>query len=85
MFIAAMKHEASPLMVVDFLHKLIRMFRTYIGVVSENKIRSNFSIIYQVGLCVFSFINSFLTKLPILVFLLLQNLPSCRLLFKFPL
>lgn len=47
-FIATMKSENSPLMVVEFIHKLIRILRTYIGAVNESKIRSNFSIVYQV-------------------------------------
>lgn len=47
-FIATMKSENSPLLVIEFLHKLIRIFKTYIGVVNEAKIRSNFSIVYQV-------------------------------------
>lgn len=47
-----MRNENSPLMVIDFLHKLIHLLRTYIGVVNEAKIRSNFSIIYQVGFLV---------------------------------
>ena len=44
-----MKYESSPLVVIDFLQKLISMLRVYIGVISESRIRSNFSIIYQVG------------------------------------
>lgn len=64
-----MKNENSPLMVIDFIHKLIRLLKAYIGVVNETKIRSNFSIIYQVGLFVFLSISSFLTRWLILVFL----------------
>lgn len=56
-------------MVIDFIRKLIRLLKTYIGVVNEAKIRSNFSIIYQVGLFVFHSISSFLTRWLILVFL----------------
>lgn len=47
-FIAVMKSENSPLLVVEFINQIIRLFKAYIGSVSEMKIRSNFSIVYQV-------------------------------------
>lgn len=47
-FVTAMKTENSPLMVVEFINKLISLIKAYIGAVNEVKIRSNFSLVYQV-------------------------------------
>ena len=46
-FIAVVKNECSPLLIVDFLTQIIAVFKTYIGTVNEVKIRGNFSIVYQ--------------------------------------
>ena len=47
-FVTAMKTENSPLMVVEFINKLISLIKASIGAVNEVKIRSNFSLVYQV-------------------------------------
>ena len=49
-FVSAMKSEISPLMVVEFTNKIIALIKAYIGSVTEVKIRSNFSLVYQVDL-----------------------------------
>lgn len=49
-FVSAMKSENSPLMVVEFTNKIIALIKAYIGSVTEVKIRSNFSLVYQVDL-----------------------------------
>ena len=46
-FIAVVKSECSPLLIVDFITQIISVFKTYIGTVNEVKIRGNFSIVYQ--------------------------------------
>ncbi|KAM7453931.1 hypothetical protein BLSTO_05316, partial [Blastocystis sp. subtype 1] len=46
-FVSAMKSEISPLMVVEFTNKIIALIKAYIGSVTEVKIRSNFSLVYQ--------------------------------------
>lgn len=68
-FVSAMKSENSPLMVVEFINKIITLIKTYIGSVSEVKIRSNFSLVYQVGLVRKELICSFSTRWQISVFL----------------
>ena len=47
-FIAVVKSECSPLLIVDFITQIISVLKTYIGTVNEVKIRGNFSIVYQV-------------------------------------
>ncbi|CBK24631.2 uncharacterized protein [Blastocystis hominis] len=46
-FIAVVKSECSPLLIVDFITQIISVLKTYIGTVNEVKIRGNFSIVYQ--------------------------------------
>ncbi|KAK8827162.1 adaptor protein complex 3, subunit mu 1 [Blastocystis sp. ATCC 50177/Nand II] len=46
-FVSAMRSENSPLMVVEFTNKIIALIKAYIGSVTEVKIRSNFSVVYQ--------------------------------------
>ena len=48
-FIAISKNEVSPMLAIEFIKRIISLFRAYINNVSEMKIRSNFSLIYQVG------------------------------------
>ena len=48
-FIAVSKNEVSPMLAIEFIKRIISLFRAYINNVSETKIRSNFSLIYQVG------------------------------------
>ena len=55
-------------MVVEFINKIITLIKTYIGSVSEVKIRSNFSLVYQVGLVRKELICSFSTRWQISVF-----------------
>ena len=67
-FVSAMKSENSPLMVVEFIHKIIALIKAYIGSVTEVKIRSNFSLVYQVGFAQKRLICSFSTRWRISVF-----------------
>lgn len=67
-FIAVVKNETSPMLAIEFMTKLISLFRAYIGVVSETKLRSNFSMVYQVGSKWSELIRSFWTKWLIMVF-----------------
>ena len=46
-FIAVSKNEVSPMLAIEFIKRIISLFRAYINNVSEMKIRSNFSLIYQ--------------------------------------
>ena len=46
-FIAVVKSENPPLLIVDFINKIINLLKTYIGAVNEVKIRGNFSLVYQ--------------------------------------
>lgn len=48
-FIAVSKNELSPMLAIEFIKRIISLFRAYINNVSEVKIRGNFSLIYQVG------------------------------------
>ena len=47
-FIAVSKNEVSPMLAIEFIKRIISLFRAYINNVSEMKIRSNFSLVYQV-------------------------------------
>ena len=39
---------------IEFIGKIVTLFKAYIGIVNEVKIRGNFSLIYQVGAFVLS-------------------------------
>lgn len=47
-FIAITKSEVSPMLVIEFIGKIVTLFKAYIGTVNEVKIRGNFSLVYQV-------------------------------------
>ena len=66
-FIAVVKSEASPMLAMEFITKLNSLLRAYIGVVNEAKLRSNFSMVYQVRIVGWGLRNSFWMKWLIMV------------------
>lgn len=47
-FVATARHNVSPSMVFDVLYRMMKVFRDYCGVLSEEAIRKNFVLIYEV-------------------------------------
>ena len=66
-FIAVVKSEASPMLAMEFIAKLNSLLRAYIGVVNETKLRSNFSMVYQVSSMGWRLRDSFWMKWLIMV------------------
>lgn len=46
-FIANVQHEVTPLLVTEFLHRVVDVFRDYFNEVSEESIKENFITVYQ--------------------------------------
>eukprot|EP01118_Nematostelium_gracile_P002303 TRINITY_DN12533_c0_g1_i1.p1 TRINITY_DN12533_c0_g1~~TRINITY_DN12533_c0_g1_i1.p1 ORF type:complete len:414 (+),score=79.98 TRINITY_DN12533_c0_g1_i1:196-1437(+) len=46
-FLGVVLSESSPLLVVEFLHRVADIFSDYFGQVNENIIRENFVVVYQ--------------------------------------
>lgn len=40
--------QISPLFVIEFLHRVLAVFRDYFGSFDENSMKDNFSTVYQV-------------------------------------
>ena len=47
-FVATSKNNASPSFVMDVLYRMMKVFRDYCGVLSEESIRKNFVLIYEI-------------------------------------
>jgi AP-4 complex subunit mu-1 len=47
-FVVTSKYNVSPLFILEILSRIIRLTKDFIGSLSEENIRSNFSIIYEV-------------------------------------
>lgn len=47
-FVATSKFNISPSFVFDLLYRMMKVFRDYCGVLSEESIRKNFVLIYEV-------------------------------------
>jgi AP-3 complex subunit mu len=45
--VAATTGETSPLLVIEFLHRVFDIFEEYFGVVEESTIKDNFATVYQ--------------------------------------
>lgn len=45
--LAVVSNEVSPLFVIEFLHRILNVFRDYFGGFQENAIKDNFSTVYQ--------------------------------------
>lgn len=45
--LAIVSNEISPLFIIEFLHRIVRVFRDYFGHFEENVIKDNFSTVYQ--------------------------------------
>ncbi|CAI5714363.1 unnamed protein product [Hyaloperonospora brassicae] len=45
--LAVVTNEVSPLFVIEFLHRVLAVFRDYFGNFDENAIKDNFSTVYQ--------------------------------------
>mmetsp|Transcript_56464 Transcript_56464/g.115551 ORF Transcript_56464/g.115551 Transcript_56464/m.115551 type:complete len:421 (-) Transcript_56464:297-1559(-) len=46
-FIAVLNREVTPLLVTEFLHRVVDVFRDYFNEVSEESIKENFITVYQ--------------------------------------
>lgn len=47
-FVATTKHNVSPSFVMDIIYRMMKVFRDYCGVLSEESIRKNFVLIYEI-------------------------------------
>lgn len=47
--VATMVAEMPPLLVVEFLHRVVDLFHDYFGGADDTAIKENFSTVYQVG------------------------------------
>jgi len=47
-FVATTKHNVSPSFVFDILYRMMKVFRDYCGVLNEESIRKNFTLIYEI-------------------------------------
>ena len=47
-FVTTTKYNVSPSFVFDALYRMMKVFRDYLGVLSEESIRKNFVLIYEV-------------------------------------
>ena len=45
--VAAVKEDTSPLLIIEFMHRVVDMFVDYFGAVDEMSIKENFSTCYQ--------------------------------------
>lgn len=45
--LAVVTNEISPLFVIEFLHRVLAVFRDYFGSFDENSMKDNFSTVYQ--------------------------------------
>lgn len=48
--------QISPLFVIEFLHRVLAVFRDYFGTFDENSMKDNFSTVYQVRIACFSLV-----------------------------
>jgi AP-4 complex subunit mu-1 len=46
--VATTKHNVSPSFVFDIIYRMMKVFRDYCGVLSEESIRKNFTLIYEI-------------------------------------
>lgn len=47
-FVATTRHNVSPAIVIDIIYRMMKVFRDYCGVLSEESIRKNFVLIYEI-------------------------------------
>ena len=47
-FTATTKNNVAPSTVMDILYRMMKVFRDYCGVLSEESIRKNFVLIYEI-------------------------------------
>jgi AP-4 complex subunit mu-1 len=47
-FVGTTKHNVSPSMVHEILYRMMKIFRDYCGIISEESIRRNFVMIYEI-------------------------------------
>lgn len=47
-FVGVASHEISPLLILEFLHRITEIFEQYFEKTTEQSLRSNFVIVYQV-------------------------------------
>lgn len=47
-FVVTTKHNVSPSFVMDILYRMLKVFRDYCGVLNEESIRKNFTLIYEI-------------------------------------
>eukprot|EP01039_Chlorochromonas_danica_P005400 gene5400-5938_t len=45
--LATTTRESSPLLIIEFLHRIVELFESYFSSLDEDTIKDNFSIIYQ--------------------------------------
>lgn len=45
--LASTTRETSPLLIIEFLHRVFEIFEEYFGTVEESTIKDNFSLVYQ--------------------------------------
>jgi AP-4 complex subunit mu-1 len=48
LFVVSTLHNVSPSFVFDALYRCMKVFRDYLGVLSEEAIRKNFILIYEI-------------------------------------
>lgn len=48
LFVVSTQHNASPSFVFDALYRCMKIFRDFLGVLSEEAIRKNFILIYEI-------------------------------------
>jgi len=47
-FVCTSKYNVSPAFVMDIIYRMLKVFRDYTGVLSEESIRKNFVLVYEV-------------------------------------
>ena len=47
-FVATVKQNVSPSLVFDIIYRMMKVCRDYCGVISEEAIRKNFTLIYEI-------------------------------------
>jgi hypothetical protein len=48
-FVGVVQWETPPLFVLDFLHRVLDVFKSYFEDVTEESLKENFTVVYQVS------------------------------------
>jgi AP-4 complex subunit mu-1 len=47
-FVLTTRHNVSPIMAIEFLNRVTQLIKDYCGILTEEAIRKNFVLIYEI-------------------------------------